>query len=81
MPIGPVYHFVPWEIFPAFLLSADFFSKSTNSKNSFRIIIRVSNSLDQGQAGHDVRPDLVQTVCTSYQQMALGDKELKTFLA
>ena len=36
-------------------------------------------SLDPDQAGHSVGPDLwVQTVCKSYQQMALGDKELGT---
>ena len=39
----------------AFSLSADFFSKSTLSKNSF---IRVSNSLDPDQARHFVEPDL-----------------------
>ena len=36
--------FAYWVIFYAFLSSADFFSKSTFSKNSLRNIIRVSNS-------------------------------------
>ena len=45
-------------ILHAFLLSADFFSKSTFSKNSFRNTIRVSNTLDLEQARHFVGPDL-----------------------
>ena len=44
--------------FHAFLLSADFFSKSTFSKNYFKNNIRVSNSLDPDQAQHFVRPNL-----------------------
>ena len=40
------------------LLSADFFSKLTFSKNSFRNPIRVSNGLDQDQDRHSVSPDL-----------------------
>ena len=40
------------------LLSADFFSKSTFCKNSFRNTIRVSNFLDPDQARHFVGPDL-----------------------
>ena len=44
--------------FHAFLTSADFFSKSIFSKNSFRNIIRVSNSLDPDQAQLYVGPDL-----------------------
>ena len=74
VPICPVYFFAPWEIFSRFLSSADFFSKLTHSKNSFRITIRLSNSLDPGQARHYVGPDWVQTVCTSYPQTALGDE-------
>ena len=50
--------FASWVIFHAFLSSADFFSKSTFSKNSFRNTIRVSNSLDQDQVRHFVGPDL-----------------------
>ena len=42
--------------FCIFLSSADF-SKSSFSKNSFRNIIRVSNSLDPDQARHFVGPD------------------------
>ena len=38
--------------------SADFFSKATFLKNSFRNTIRVSNSLDSDQAPHFVGPDL-----------------------
>ena len=41
-----------------FSLSADFFSKLTFSKNSFWNTIRVSNSLDPGQAQHFVGPGL-----------------------
>ena len=37
---------------------ADFFSKSTFSKNSFRKTIRVSNSFDPYQVGNFVWPDL-----------------------
>ena len=58
------------------LSSADFFSKSTFSENSFRNIIRVSNVWIQ------VRPDIllgliwVQTVCKGYQQTTVvSDKE------
>ena len=47
----------PGKFFPAVLLSADFFSKSTFSKNSFRNMIRESNSLDPDQARHSVGPD------------------------
>ena len=42
----------------AFLSPADFFSKSTFSKNSIRNTIRVSNSLDSDQTWHIVGPDL-----------------------
>ena len=42
----------------AFLSFADFFSKSTFSKKKIRNTIRVSNSLDPGQARHFVGPDL-----------------------
>ena len=49
---------VSWIIFHAFLSSAEFFSKSTFLKNSFRNAIRMSNSLDPDQARRFVRPDL-----------------------
>ena len=39
-------------------MSADFFSKSIFSKNSFRNTIVVSKSLDPDQAGRSVGPDL-----------------------
>ena len=41
-----------------FLSSADFFSKSTVLKSSFRNAIRVSNNLDSDQVRHSVGPDL-----------------------
>ena len=41
-----------------FLSSADSFQNLTFSKISFRNTIRVSNSLDQGQEGHSVGPQL-----------------------
>ena len=51
--------FAYWVIFYASLLSTVvFFSKSSFLKNSFRNIIRVSNSLDPDQARHSVAPDL-----------------------
>ena len=40
------------------LLSADFFSKLTFSKNSFSNTIRASNGLDPDQEPHPVGPDL-----------------------
>ena len=49
------------------LLSADFFSKLTFWKNSFRNTIRMSNSLDPGS----------KTVCQGYQLTTLVDKVLK----
>ena len=45
--------------FHAFLSSADFFSKSTFLKNSFRNTMRVSNSLGPDQTRHSVWSDLV----------------------
>ena len=45
--------------FMFFLLSADFFSKSTFSKKTFRNTIRISNSLNPDQARNFVWPDLV----------------------
>ena len=42
-----------------FFSSADFFSKSTFSKNSFRNTIIVSNRLDPDQARHFVGSDLI----------------------
>ena len=40
-----------------FLSSADFFSKLTFSKNSFRNTIRVSKDFDSGLERHSVGPD------------------------
>ena len=47
-----------WVILHAFLSSADFFSKSTFSKNSFRNTIKVSNRMDPDQAQCFVGPDM-----------------------
>ena len=41
------------------------------SENSFRIIIRMSNSLDPDQAQHFVRPDLGPNDLQGYQQKIL----------
>ena len=49
--------FAYWEIFHAFLSSADFF-KINFFESSFRNTIRVSNSLASDQARHFVGPDL-----------------------
>ena len=52
------------------------FSKSTFSKNSFRNIFRVSNSLDPDQAQSKTSGLVwVQTACKGYQQMTLVGKE------
>ena len=45
-----LYMFAPWEIFHAFLSSADFFIINFFKKKSFMITIKVSNSLDPDQA-------------------------------
>ena len=42
-----------------FVVTADFFSKSTISKKSFRNTNRVTNSFDPDQARRFVGPDLV----------------------
>ena len=48
----------PWEIFHAFLSSADFFKIKLYQKNSFRNTIQVSNRLDPDQVRCFVWPDL-----------------------
>ena len=63
------------------LSSADFFSKSTFTKNYFRNMIRVSNSLDPDQARPFVEPDLGPNFCKSYLQTTLGDKELSVWFS
>ena len=50
------------------LSTADFFLKSTFSKNSFRNTIRVSNSLDPDHTLLFVGPGLGPTVCKDHQQ-------------
>ena len=57
------------------VLHFDFFTKSTFSKNSLRNTISVSSSLDPDHTRRFVGSDLGQTVCKSYQQTTLGDKE------
>ena len=53
------YPFAYWVILHAlFAFAVVFFSKSAFSKNSFRNTIRVSTSLDPGQARRLVGPDL-----------------------
>ena len=62
----------PWVILNAYLSFADFFSKLSFSKNSFRNIIIVST------VWMEIRPDKVlvliwvQTVCKGYQYTTLG---------
>ena len=46
-----------WIVFMLVLSSADFFSKLNSSKKSFRNIVRVSNSLDQGSVGSELGPN------------------------
>ena len=71
--------FAFWEMFHDLLLYADFFLQSNFSKNYFRNIIRVSNSLDLDQTRQNVGPDLgpncLQRLC--YQQTTLVGKEIK----
>ena len=55
------------------LSSADFFSKLTFLKNSFRNIISLSNSLDPDQDGHPVSPDLGRNCL---QRLSVEDKLL-----
>ena len=52
------------------------FFKSTFSKNSIRIVIRVSNSLDPDQTQHFVGPDLVPNCLQKLSETTLGGKEL-----
>ena len=69
--------FAPWETFClVFCHLMIFFQNQLFSKNSFRNMIRVSNSLYPDQAWHFVMPDLGLN-CKSYQKMTLGDKSLK----
>ena len=62
--------------FACFFVVRCFFQKSTFSKNSFKITIRMSNSLDPDQARHFVGLIWGQTVCKGYQQTTLVGKEL-----
>ena len=61
--------------FPCFLLSADLLSKSTLLDNSFR---NTECQTDWIQSRPDILSGLIwfQTVCKSYQQTTLRDKEL-----
>ena len=61
-----------------FLSSADFFfSKSSFSKNYFKITIRVSNRLGPDQARQNVGPDLGPNCL---QRLSAVDKDLKYFI-
>ena len=51
--------------------SADFFSKLTPSKKTFKDTIRVSNGLDS------VGPDLGPNVCKGYQSPIVGKELIK----
>ena len=64
--------------FACFLLSADFFSKSTFSKHFFRNTCTntVSNSLYPGQARQNVGPDLGPN---SLQKLSADDTSRQTF--
>ena len=53
--------------FPAFLSSGDFLSKSTFSKNSFRNVIRVSNSMDS--VGPDLGPDFAKVISSQHKEI------------
>ena len=70
-----MFNSAPWEIFPAFLLSADFFQNELFPK-----ILSVIQSVCQTvwiQISPDILSGLiwVQTVCKGYQQTTLGVKE------
>ena len=54
--------------YECFLSSADFFQNQLFLKNSFRNIIRVSNSLDPDQARQNVWPDLFAKVISRRHQ-------------
>ena len=56
--------------FAHFFVVCCFFSKLTFPKNSFRNMIRVSNSLDPDQVQHFVGPDL-GPIYKGYQQTTL----------
>ena len=64
--------------FSRLFVSAVFFSKSTFSKNSFRNMIECQTIWIQN------RPDILsgliwyQTICKTFQQTTLGDKDLQT---
>ena len=59
------------------LLTADFFQNQSFKKNSFKNVIRVSNSLDPDQGLIYCRS---KNVCKSYQQSNLVGKELNGIL-
>ena len=61
------------------LSSADFFSKLTFSKDSFRNTIRMSNSLDSDQDPHSVGPDLGPNCLQRYQQMTKVAEQGKSY--
>ena len=65
--------------FMLLLLSADFFSKLTFSKQSFRNTIRVSNCLDPDQdrlnVGPDLGPNCLKRLSTDNKMHILARKE------
>ena len=62
------------------LSSADFFSKSTFSKTSFRNTIRVSNSLDPDSVGPDLVPNRLQRLSADCQRKSPLSKEKVKYL-
>ena len=50
-------------LLPSFV---DFFHQVHFSKNSFRKTINMSNGLDPDEDGHNVGPELGETVCKGY---------------
>ena len=65
--------FAPWEIFPPFLSSADFFQN--------RLLKKLFQEYYQSVKQLRSRSGLiwVQTVCKGYQQKTLGGKEFSIF--
>ena len=80
------YFFACWEILHAFLFCRLLiFSKLMFSKNSFRNIIRVSNSLDSNQAqifvGHNLGPNSLQRKSAEdTSQYRVNDSKLMVIL-
>ena len=67
-------NFASWEIFPAFLSSADFFFQNQLFRKILSGIPRVSNRLDPDQTRRFVGPDLGPNCLQKYQQRTLGGR-------